>query len=257
MKLSFMSFLFPQMPYRDLIGMARKHGYYGIEYRAEANHKHGLEIEAGPGVWKEVRRAMADAGLETSCVATGVKFCSPDKADRDAKLDRLFAFVDLTAAVGCSRIRIFGDPLPNAGRGAREENYRVQAEYIVRAADRAHKAGVKLCLETHSNFRAFDAGELLFRTAYHPGFWVNWHLEHCLKHGEDVDEAYRHVKGRVAHAHFSFGGSHIDRQMQLLAAEGFGGFFSVEVMPKEGEDGEKVIVEHVARWRQLREQLGV
>jgi len=257
MKLSFMSFLFPQAACGELIRMGKKHGYDGIEYRCEAKHGHGLEIETGPGSWRDVGQAMADAGLETSCIATSVRFCNPSKADRDANLDRLLAFIDLTAGVGSCRIRIFGDPLPNAGRGAREANYGFQAEYILRACERADLAGVRLVLETHSNFRAFDAGELLFRTGYHPAFRINWHLEHCLKHGEDVDEAYRHVKGRVDHAHFSFGGSGIDRQMELLGGEGFRGFFSVEVMPKEGEDAEKIIAEHAARWRQIRDQLRV
>ncbi len=258
MKLSFMSFLYPKLANEALIRKALEFGYQGLEWRAEAEHQHGVELDAPAGTVKAIRARMAGAGLETSCLAVSSRFCGPDKQDRDANLERLTRYIGLAVEIGAPCIRFFADPIPNGGRGKREESYRIQAEYMARAAERAGKAGVRLALETHSVFRAFDAGEVLFRAAYPAALWINWHLEHCIIHGEDVDEAYRHVKGRVTHAHFGMAppmASHVERQMELLAAEGFAGFFSVEIMPKEEAEGDRVVAEQAAAWKAAHARL--
>jgi sugar phosphate isomerase/epimerase len=250
MKLSFMTFLYPHLGADGVIAKAKQFAYDGIEWRAEAGHSHGTELDAPAGVVTSIRRRVADAGLLTSCLATSVKFCSPDKAERDANLARLRRYVDLAAEVGAPCIRFFGDPIPNSGRGARAESYRVQSAYMAQGAEWAASAGVKLCLETHSVFRAFDAGEVLFQAGYPRALWINWHLEHCINHGEDVDEAYRHVKGRVAHAHFTMS-PFVEREIELLADDGFAGFFSVEMFfkPEAETDADKMLAEQSAGWR--------
>jgi sugar phosphate isomerase/epimerase len=248
MNLSYMTFLYPQLGVEALIARANKYGFSGIEWRAEAGHKHGVELDAPPGTVRAIRRRVGEAGLRTSCLATSVKFCMPDKAERDANLERLYRSIDLAVEIGAPCIRFFADPIPNSGRGAREESYRIQSAYIATGAARAASAGVRLCLETHSVFRAFDAGEVLFRAGYPPALWINWHLEHCLNNGEDVDEAYRHVKGRVTHAHFSMS-PHVEREMELLAAEGFQGFFSLEMFPGAETEADKAMAEQSAAWK--------
>lgn len=259
MKLAFMSSVFPKLSLGDLIAKAKEHGYEGIEFRPEWDHGHDIELGASAEALKGARKAMADAGLDPCCVSPGCKFCGEEKAERDAELEKLLKYIDLAAEAGIPRIRIFGDPIPNSGRGKRAASYEVQADYLARASERAGGANVKLCIETHSNFRAYDAGEVIYRAAYPRALRVNWHLGHCLRHGEDVDEAYRHVKGLVEHVHFSVSGEevgldHIERQAELLLAEGFKGFFSVEVI--NPPDGDEVLKGHAAAWKGLRESLG-
>jgi sugar phosphate isomerase/epimerase len=254
MRLSFMTFLYPQLTYDTVIAKALHFGYEGIEWRAEAEHRHGVELESSSAQIRKIREAVAGAGLETSCLATSSRFCSPDPAERDQQLERLNRYVDLAHAVGAPCIRFFADPIPNTGRGARAESYRVQAEYMALAAVHAAEAGVRLCLETHSVFRAFDAGEVLFQAGYPTALWINWHLEHCILHGEDVDEAYRHVKGRVTHAHYSMS-PHVERQMELLWDDGFTGYFSLEVMPPDEATSDQTMADEAAAWKAVRERL--
>lgn len=254
MKLSFMTFLYPKLGYEAVIGKALQFGYQGIEWRAESGHEHGVELESSAEQLATIRRAVAEAGLETSCLATSIKFCSPDQAERDAMLERLYRFVDLAVAIGAPCIRFFADPIPNTGRGAREESYRVQADYMARAAVRCQEAGVRLCLETHSVFRAVDAGEVLFRAGYPTALWINWHLEHCLIHGEDVDEAYRYVKGRVTHAHCRML-PQVERQMELLWDEGFPGYFSLEIMPPTEEESDQQMAAEAEAWKAVYRRL--
>ena len=256
MKLGFMTFLYPELSYEQVIAKGRQYGYQGIEWRAEAGHQHGVELDVPASQIHTIRDRVSDAGMETSCLATSIKFCSPDQADRDTNLERLFRYVDLAAQVGAPCIRFFGDPIPNTGRGARAAGYQYQAEYMARAAECAAESGVKLCLETHSVFRAYDAGEVLYRAAYPPALWINWHLEHCLNHGEGVDEAYRHVKGRVCHAHFRMS-PHVERQMELLADEGFQGYFSVEIMAKNAAEADRTMAEQATGWKVAYQALGL
>ncbi len=98
--------------------------------------------------------------------------------------------------------------------------------------------------------------EVLFRAGYPPALWINWHLEHCINHGEDVDEAYRHVKGRVTHVHFSMS-PHVERQMELLATEGYEGYFSLEMMEKDEAVADKTVAEQAAAWRAVYDRLGL
>lgn len=268
MKLSFMTFLYPQLGYEGIIAKAVQFGYQGIEWRAEADHNHGVELDVPTAQIHTIRQAVADAGLETSCLAVSSRFCSPDVAEREANLERLARYVELAGEIGAPCIRIFADPIPNTGRGGRAESYRYQAEYLRRAAENAAQGGVKLALETHSVFRAFDAGEVMYQAAYPAALWINWHLAHCINNGEDVDEAYRHVKGRVIHAHFGFYGKpkdpsaerpstkhFVERQMELLADEGFQGYFSLEMNLKDEAESDYYMADHAAAWKAIYRRL--
>jgi sugar phosphate isomerase/epimerase len=259
MKLAFMSSVFPPLTVAELISKARQHGCEGLEFRPEWKQAHGVEVEVSGDTLKAARQAIAAADLEACCLSPGVSFGSMDREEHSRQLANLRRMLGLAREMGIPRIRVFGDPIPDVGRGAREAIYRLQAESLLLAAREAREAGVILCLETHGNFRAFDAGEVLHRAGYPPALRVNWHLGHCLRHGEDVDEAYRHVKGLVAHVHFNIGEekvmpTHLERQAELLLAEGYSGFFSVEVI--KPPDGDQALKAHAAFWQELRKKLG-
>ncbi len=254
MKLAFMSSVCPKMTLAELLEAGRKYGYAGVEFRPEWGHACGVELDASADQRREIARQFKDSGLVACCIAPGTKFCHEDQAKRDEDLDKLHRYIDLAAELGIPNIRVFGDPIPNTGNQARQRSYHVQADYLGRAAERAAAAGVRLVLETHGNFRAFDANEVMFRAGYPAALWINWHLGHCLRHGEDVDEAYRHVKGRVGHVHWNITETeveipHLRCQYRLLADEGYDGFWSVEVI--NPDDSIKVLQEHATVWRQL------
>ncbi|MFC1601335.1 sugar phosphate isomerase/epimerase family protein [Candidatus Sumerlaeota bacterium] len=253
MKLAFMSSVCPKMTLAELISTGKRHGYEGIEFRPEWGHKHTIELELSAAGRKEAAQVLADSGLEGCCLSPGVWFAREEDGARDEELEKLYKFIELAAETQIGRIRVFGDPLPNMGSGRRSANYEAQADYLGRAAQRAGEAGIKLVLETHTNFRACDAGEVLYRAGYPAALWINWHLAHCLNHGEGVDEAYRHVKGRVDHAHFNVEieeeQPHVERQLALLRDDGFDGFFSLEVI--NPDDPEDVLTRHVDAWRKM------
>ena len=96
------------------------------------------------------------------------------------------------------------------------------------------------------------------RAHYPPAFRVNWHLAHSLRHGEDVETAYRHVRGRVVHVHFGFSEkpetmAAVERQCELLFLDGYEGYFSLEIIRKG--DNEDLLVDAAKRWQRLKFKL--
>jgi sugar phosphate isomerase/epimerase len=254
MKLAFMSSVCPKMTLPELIAVGKKHGYEGIEFRPEWDQKHGIELDLSAEGRKEAVQLFADSGLEGCCLSPGIWFAREEPGVRDEELEKLYKFIDLAADTKIGRIRVFGDPMPTVGSRRRSDNYQAQADYLAKACERAGEAGIKITLETHTSLRAFDAGEIMYRAGYPAALWINWHLAHCLMHGEDVDEAYRHVKGRVDHAHFNVEKEeeipHVERQFELLKDEGFEGYFSLEVI--NPEDSEEVLARHAKAWRKMK-----
>lgn len=251
MKLGFMTSLAQDKTIPQLVDLARTYGYQGIEFRPEWKQAHGVELSMSKAERKEARTRFADAGIEISAVSPGVKFL---KDDRDQQLEKMYRYIELAADLGAPCIRFFADPLPQ-DPGQRRESHKVQAAHQARAAEKADEAGVLLALETHGNSIGIDTGEMMFLAGFPPALRVNWHLSHSLKHGEDADTAYRHIKGRVVHVHFSFPDAPeamqpLQRQFELLLYDGYTGYFSVEIIKKG--DNRNLLIEHAKKWQAMK-----
>jgi len=257
MKLGFMSSVYPDKSLTELIEIGKTYGYEGLEFRPEWGHAHGIELEASQAERREAAAVLRESELEGICLSPGTRF--HDEETREAELEKLTRYIDLAADVRIPYLRVFGDPLPIAGQGKRARQYQVLADYYGRAAERAGAAGVTLALETHMNFRGVDAGEVLFQAGYPPALRINWHLGHCLRYGEGVDEAYRHVKGSVVHVHFSLSDDEAqnraqERQVALLKNDGYDGYFSIEVI--NPDDPIAVLKTYAQVWADLKDRLG-
>ena len=53
MKISFMTFACPTYTFDQVVSLALRHGYGGIEFRCDSDHKHGVMVESGKagGCW--------------------------------------------------------------------------------------------------------------------------------------------------------------------------------------------------------------
>lgn len=256
MKLGFMTSLAQDKTLPELIDMAKRHGYQGIEFRPQWKQAHGIELSMTKAQRKEARTRLADHGIEISAISPGVKFLSDD---RDQQLEAMYQYIDLATDLGAPCIRFFADTLPEEP-ALRRDSHKIQAEYQARAAEKAWEAGVLLALETHGNSIGIDAGEMMFLAGFPPALRVNWHLAHSLRHGEDTDTAYRYVKGRVVHTHFNFMDEPesikaLERQFELLLYDGFEGYFSVEIIQKG--DNSDLLIDHARKWKQMKAKFNV
>ena len=90
-----------------------------------------------------------------------------------------------------------------------------------------------------------------------PNTQVLWHIGHHLRRGQSVDEAYPFIRGHVRHLHFTARTGEAEvtkdadnqRTFQLLAADGFPGFFSVEYINPPNPD--ETLALHIAKYNEF------
>ena len=252
MKPGFMSSVCPDQTLPQLIETAKKHGYKGIEFRTEWDHQHGIELTATSAQLKQARATLADAGIAASCIATGVKFNSEDPADHLPHREDLRRYIALAAQVGAPYLRTFSDTLPEQ-EDAREKVLSLAADSYASLDDWAQQHGVEMLVETHTNMSGQWARQILDQ-AQAPSLQVLWHIGHHLSRGQSVDETYPHIRGHVRHLHFGQGRElSLDqenlRSFELLSADGFTGFFSVEYI--NPENPEQVLAINIAKFNEF------
>lgn len=252
MKLGFMSSVYPQQTLAELIATARHYGYEGIEFRTEWKHAHGIELGASEAQIAEARRMLADAGIGASCLATSVRFNSPDPAEHLPQRETLKQYVELAAALGAPCIRTFSDKLPEDSDADREKVLGLAAESYAAVDAFAGQHGVTMLVETHTNMRGDWARGIVDASgAEHLG--VLWHIFHHLSRGQSVDEAYGYLREHVRHVHFALTDDVSDadqqRMVDLLTQDGYDGYLSVEIInPQEPAE---VLRQHIDKYHTL------
>jgi len=202
MKYSFMSFSCPELTLDEMLSLAERIGYDGIEPRAEAEHKHGVEIEADAAQRKVIRQKVADSPVKLSCIATSCVYADP--ATVKEKVARTLQFIDLAADVGCSRLRVFGGVIPEGF--SREAAFDQVAAALRSVADRAAERGVAVCLETHDHWCNPDNVAEVMRRADHPAINVNWDVMHPVRQEDwTIDQSFQVLKPWIRHIHFHDG----------------------------------------------------
>lgn len=251
MKPGFMSSVCPKQTLAELIATAHRYGYQGIEFRTEWNHAHGIELGAAAAQLAAARQMLADGGIAASCIATSVKFNSTNPADHLPQRETLRRSIELAAQVGAPCIRTFSDALPE-DETTRDTVLALAAESYAAVDDWAQQHGVDVLVETHTNMKGQWAKRILDE-AQADNLHVLWHIGHHLQRGQSVDEAYGYIRGHVRHLHFTARqeDAHVTdadniRSFQLLAADGFTGFFSVEII--NPDDPNAVLAHHIAKF---------
>ena len=252
MRFGFMSSVCPPLTLAELIDKAKHYNYEHLELRVEWDHGHGVELDSTPQQLQEARHRFADSGIELSCIATGVRFIDPEAQKRAEQVELLKRYIDLSETMGAKNIRIFGDRVPETPVEV-SQTLDWEAEGIRACDGLAGDAGVALCLETHGNLIASYVTETLHRAEAQNTF-ANWHAAHHVRHGEPVNVAYVHLRGKVRHAHVNFGdsGPLPDTEkdsLTLLSQDGYDGFVSIEVI--NPPDSDAVLQRHIELYNAL------
>ena len=191
-------------------------------------------------------------GLTSPALRLVVRFIDPDANKRAEQVELLKRYIDLSETMGAKNIRIFGDRVPETPVDV-SQTLDWEAEGIRACDGLAGDAGVALCLETHGNLIASWVTETLYRAEAQNTF-VNWHAAHHVGHGQPVDVAYVHLRGKVRHVHVNFGDSgplpDTERDsLTLLAQDGYDGFVSIEVI--NPPDSDVVLQRHAELYKTL------
>lgn len=239
-----MTFVAPEWSLPELLTAAIRYGYDGIEPRAEAGHKHGVELETTKKQRKEISARFRDCGVELCCIATSRRFALQDDELAES-LDLARRYIQLAKDCDCSRLRVFGG-VPPEDMSFEDANKRV-AEGLAACAEEAAAAKVYLCLETHDAFcNTRDVVEVI-AAVNHPNVGVNWDIMHPFRSaGQSMAAAFEDLGPYIRHCHFHDGSwpeDNLDKleitlmgegmvpheqAVRLLAAAGYDGHLSGE-----------------------------
>ena len=201
MKVSFSTLGCPDWTLRQVIDLARRERYDGIELRfiqGDAALWRRPEF-TGPGLADTVAE-LGGAGLVVSCVDTSCFFHAPDPSERQRTLEEGRRMLALAAALGAPGVRIFGDRVqPGATRQATEGWI---AEALHALGEEAAAAGLETWLETHGDFASAEATSAILARAGARGVGVVWDPANAFaESGERPSEGFRGLAGFVRHVH--------------------------------------------------------
>ncbi len=235
MKISFMTFACPGYTFDEVLALAVKHGYDGIEFRCDSDHQHGVMVTASKKDRAEFRSRLEDAGLEACCLATSLQYINP------LSIAETPARVELATDLGCPGLRVFCGPLPETM--SIENAIPVVANNLRRVAEQALQAGVRLWLETHDSISLGVHAEQIVRLVDHPAVAINWDNMHPFRNGEPLQTTWEAVGPYIEHTHFhdsvaepgdpiitpfGAGGLPIQQMYDLLRFAGYDGYYSGE-----------------------------
>lgn len=213
----------------ELIDRARRYGFAALELRADANHRHGVELDLSPDQRREVRYRVQDAYLEIACIGTGQRFESPGRTQRQTQVDRARRFVELAADVGARRIRVFGNNLPDGV--AREDAIEYVGESLRELGEHGEEHDVDVLLEMHGQFNFWGFARSALDAADHPRVGLVYNCDVRDVVGSSVAATYSRVADLIRHVHMhDFGGSYPYPELfELLEADGYDGYLSSEI----------------------------
>jgi sugar phosphate isomerase/epimerase len=204
-----MSFSCPKLTLDEMIAVAERFGYDGIEPRLDAGHQHGVEIDIGSARREEIREKIAGGRTALSCIATSCRFADPD--DAPGQVEAALQRIDLAGDIGAPRIRVFGGKFPDDL--TREDAIEQVAESLRAISGRAKERNVIACMETHDAWcNPRDVAEVMTRVD-HPNIGVNWDIMHPVRNAQaTIGGSFKTLAPWVRHVHFHDG---VDRDGSL------------------------------------------
>jgi len=244
MKYAFMSFSTPNLTFAEMLEVATRYGYDGVEPRIDAKHAHGVEVHTSQEERCQIRRLSEDMQIQIACLATSLKYANPEETEQ--MIDQTHERIDLAGDVGAPIIRVFGGRIPS--EISREDAIELVSESLCRVAEHAAERGVVICLETHDDWCDPRHVAAVLAKVNHPAVAANWDIMHPVKRANcTIDEAFDVLKPWIKHLHIHdgtdaglvpIGTGDIDHRcvVQLLKTVGYEGFLSGEWINWEAYD---------------------
>ncbi|MFP4381106.1 MAG: sugar phosphate isomerase/epimerase family protein [Candidatus Sumerlaeia bacterium] len=208
MRYAFMSFSTPRASLDEMIEIARRYGYSGIEPRIQANHAHQIEFDASPRFRLEVREKAMLNEVAICCVATSCTFSDPE--NNSEMIDDAKRAIDLTSDIGALCVRVFGGAIPE--KLNQEQCLELITLSLQSLATHAASRAVTVCLETHDDWCDPRRVAEIMRRVGHPNIAVNWDIMHPVRKGfATIEESFTLLRPWIRHLHVHDGVSHADR----------------------------------------------
>jgi sugar phosphate isomerase/epimerase len=233
-----------------LVEVCRSAGYAGVEFRAESDQKHGVELEATAAARRAIARTLEDGYLEASCISTSQCLHWQDSAQRRKSIDRAKQFVDLASDIDCPVIRVFGDGDRIAPEADAWDAIRTTGDALREVAEHAAETPVTVAFEMHGQFNLWKYAMGVIDHAEHPDAVLNYNSDPRDLVAGSIRDTYSRVSRYIGHVHLhDLEASYPYVELfQLLQEDDYDGYCSLEV-GYQGGDPEKVMALSAALWR--------
>ncbi|MEV0369217.1 sugar phosphate isomerase/epimerase [Streptomyces sp. NPDC050636] len=185
MRFAFSTLGVPGMPVADVLRLATRAGYQGVELRAHPEEPvHPL---IGMRERTAVRGQFADAGVEILAVAGYTQVAAAqDAAGEEELAQELSELVWLAADLGAPFVRVF----PGGGDRPAAEAEADAARRLGAVAPLAADRGVRVLLETHDSHRTGAAAARILGLVGHRNIGALWDVLHSWLGGEEPADTY-------------------------------------------------------------------
>lgn len=181
-----------------------------------------------------LKRKTFVQGLDISGTAVGNNLCLPPGDSRNNNIAQVKQWVDYSAALGATCIRVFGGNVPKGVELAQAQKWTV--EVIEECCDYSGKKGVFLAMENHGGITA-SPKEMLPIVQGVKSEWFGVNLD---TGNFRTDDPYRDIAimapyAVTTHVKVSIGGKPADfkRIIGILQDSGYRGYFSLEYEERE------------------------
>ena len=203
-------------PLEQIIEVAHRWGYAAIEFRAESNHKHGVELELDTAARQKVRRQLEDSYLPASCIGTSSRFEAADPAERQKQIDRTKRYVELARDIDC-----------------------------------ASSYEVEINLEMHGQFNFWRYALGAVEKAALPNVGIVYNCDRRDEIAGSVQETYSYVRDYINHVHMHdfTNGFPYGPVLRMLRDDGYEGYCSSEI-DRAGPAPERVLAYYALLFRE-------
>jgi sugar phosphate isomerase/epimerase len=219
----------PELTLREAISLFSSQDFDGIEIIWDDEYKCALPKRATDKDLSELKRNLADSGLEVCCLTPymfGINALDSEQRRRD--LEDFHRCIDAGGRLKASCIRVYGGGYnPENDREKRQDLEDILIDSLLRLGEAAAEVGVALAVETHFNTLTCTASETadIVRRVNHPNVQVLYDQANLeFSEGEKHSQALEILKGLIAMVHVK----------DLVYKEGiYGGFTSSRVVTVE------------------------
>ncbi|MFE4664023.1 sugar phosphate isomerase/epimerase family protein [Streptomyces sp. NPDC056716] len=254
MKLAFSTLGVPGLPLSDVLALATRHGYHGVELRAHPEEP--VHPGIGPAERSAAAAGFASSGIELLGLAGYVRVAAPG-ADGPV-LDELRALLDLAKDVGAPYVRVFpgADPQQEAA-----ESDAAAVRRLAEGARYAADSGVRILLETHDSHRTgAEAARVLGPVSHQLGpsgersVGALWDVMHTWLGGEQPTQTFAALAPHLGYVQVKDIASADDTTPLPLGAGILPLAECVEVLSRNGWDG-WLCWEYEKRWYEAAKPL--
>lgn len=198
MKYAFMTFSTPKLSFDEVLATATRYGYDGIEPRLDAEHSHGVEVDATAQQRTAIRDKAEASGIALACLATSLQYADP--ARTDDMIAQTHDRIDLAGDLGVKSMRIFGGQIPEGSD--REQAIDLLVKSLSAVSDHAAERGVTLCFETHDDWTDPKHVAAVVEKVNKPSIAVNWDIMHPVRTKKaSIEESFDTLKPWIRHLH--------------------------------------------------------